>query len=214
MVSIESDLLGERDEVAGRDQLPLLGHASDERLDAQEMAVTQVDDRLIVQLPTLSLDGLAELRGEPEPAHRVLPVGRIHHGPAGSASLRSIHRHVGMTQQRLAVDRVAREHADAERGADGEVDPVQGERLPEELVHAQRALLDGSERGLTAIGDRGPAGQVAQQQEELVAALTRDQIGVRVELSQPIGELDEQTITGHVAQAVVHELEVVEVHAR
>ena len=39
---------------------------------------------------------------------------------------------------------------------------------------------------------RGPADQVAEQEEELVAALARNQVGVRVELSQPVGELVEQ----------------------
>ena len=90
--------------------------------------------------------------------------------------------------------------------------PSSGERLLEELVHALGDRLDDEQRGLGAGQDRRTAGQVAQQQQELVAALSRDHVGLPGERHEARGELDEQVVAGDVPQAVVHELEVVQVH--
>ena len=69
-----------------------------------------------------------------------------------------------------------------------------------------------SRRGLGAGQDRRPALQIAQQQQELVPALSGHHVGLARERQEPRGELDEQVVTGDVPQAVVDELEVVEVH--
>ena len=53
--------------------------------------------------------------------------------------------------------------------------------------------------------------EVGQQQQELVAALARDEVGLAGAVAQALGELGEQLVPGGVAQRVVHELEVVEV---
>ena len=53
--------------------------------------------------------------------------------------------------------------------------------------------------------------EVRQQQQELVAALARDEVGLTGVDAQPFRELGEQLVAGGVPQRVVHELEVVEV---
>jgi hypothetical protein len=60
----QSELLGERDEIQGRDQIAVLGHPADQCLDAPHMSVRQIDDGLVVQHPALSLDRVPKLRGE------------------------------------------------------------------------------------------------------------------------------------------------------
>ena len=66
--------------------VPVLGSASDECLDAIDVSVVEIDDGLIVQLPTLSLDRPAELRvarrsrrvaSSGSPANTTVPPGPI-----------------------------------------------------------------------------------------------------------------------------------------
>ncbi len=154
-----------------------VGHASDERLDAQEMAVDagrRSADSATPNSLARRPGGVAWRVGAGASGSR----GRSNTPrPTGTAAFRSIHRHVGMTQQRLAVDRVAREHADAERSADGEVDPVEGERLLKSSCTRARVSSTRASAASLAIGDRGPADQIGRQEEELVAALARNQVG-------------------------------------
>ena len=77
-------------------------------------------------------------------------------------------------------------------------------RLGDRLDHEQGSLGAGK--------DRRTARQVAQQQQELVAALSRDHVGLPGEGHQTRGQLDEQVIARDVPQAVVDELEVIQVH--
>ena len=53
--------------------------------------------------------------------------------------------------------------------------------------------------------------EVGEQHQELVAALTRHQVGLPRARAQTVGELGQQQVAGVVAERVVHELEVVEV---
>ena len=58
----------------------------------------------------------------------------------------------------------------------------------------------------------GPmAVEVADQDEELVAALAGDQVAGPRHRPEPLGHLAQELVAGGVAEAVVHELEVVEV---
>ena len=138
----QSDLLGQRDELdRGGIRSPF---SVTPRMSASTPGgtpVAQVDDRLVVQHPTLSLDRLPELRGEPQPEHRVLSVGRVHDRPARTDRLRSIHRHVGVAQERLARRSASRGNTLMPSDAlMVKSTPVERERLPEELVDAPGAL--------------------------------------------------------------------------
>ena len=77
-------------------------------------------------------------------------------------------------------------------------------------------VRDGFRRGARVLEDvvadrrRLPL-QVPEQQQELVSALSRDEVGLPGRLPEAVGELSEELVPGLVAEGVVHELEVVEV---
>jgi hypothetical protein len=73
------------------------------------------------------------------------------------------------------------------------------------------------ERGGDAAGDRdrgGLAGQVAGDEDELVAAEPRDGVGRAQDAPQARGDLDEQAVAALVPEAVVDRLEAVDVEVQ
>ena len=85
-----------------------------------------------------------------------------------------------------------REQADPDRSRGEELRSVEIERLGERLPHAVRDHLD--RRARLALDGVLVAVEVAQQQEELVAALARHQIGVARARAQAVGELGKQQV--------------------
>ena len=86
--------------------------------------------------------------------------------------------------------------------ADADVAALAGdvERLAE-----RRAQPAGGHRRLRLVGDAGA------EDRELVAAEARDQVALADRAAQALGDLDQQPVAGLVAEAVVDDLEVVEV---
>ena len=80
-------------------------------------------------------------------------------------------------------------------------------------MHAVRHRLRGGAGVLEdVVRDRRALSlQIREQEQELVPALSRDEVGLPRRLLQPLGELAEELVPGLVAEGVVHELEVVEV---
>ena len=81
-----------------------------------------------------------------------------------------------------------------------------GHRLHEHLPDAAGRLLGGARRALDA------RGQVGEQHEELVAAVAPDEVGRPGRAAKAVRDRHEQLVTHVVAEAVVHDLEVVQVH--
>ena len=115
--------------------------------------------------------------------------------------LGAIHRDVGVAQKLLGflVPRVTDRYADAGRGK--KLLAVDGHRLLERLDHP----LGNAHRGIDA-------GDVLDQQGELVAAQPRHHIRHPHAGRQPDADLLEQCIAHQMASAVVDHLESVEVH--
>jgi hypothetical protein len=109
-------------------------------------------------------------------------------------------------QQGLRVGGVEREEAHAHAGADPQIRRSRGHGLHEYLAHAPRRLLG---RAGGALDRRR---QVGQQHEELVAAIAPHEIRRPRGAAQAVRHRHEHLVAHLVAEAVVHELEVVEVH--
>jgi hypothetical protein len=114
--------------------------------------------------------------------------------------LGAVHRRVGVAQQRLDVAAVLRVEADA--GAAGERQVVAVD------VHRQADLVDDA---LHRAEDHFLAGVVVEDHHELVAAQARHRVALAQHRAQPLGHALQQLVAHAVAEAVVDELEVVQV---
>ena len=88
---------------------------------------------------------------------------------------------------------------------DVELHAADRERLLQRATHALCGLLGGRGR----LGE--DPGRSRHQQEELVAAVAADDVAGSGGAAQALGDGGEQLVAGLVAEAVVHELEVVEI---
>lgn len=96
----QARLHGERDELRRWNQAALRVLPAHQRLQADDPAVRQAHDRLIVHRELLALDGTAQFSLQREARHGAGVHTRVEHGPAGLAPiLGGIHRHVGLAQQ-------------------------------------------------------------------------------------------------------------------
>ena len=100
---------------------------------------------------------------------------------------------------------IEREQADADACVDVELHAADREWLLQCAAHALRRLLGGC-RGL---GE--PSRKVSHQQEELVAAVSADDVVRSRGAAQAFGDGGEHLVARLVAEAVVDELEVIEV---
>jgi hypothetical protein len=118
-----------------------------------------------------------------------------------AARLRVVHRGVAVAHERVRVGvRLGTCQRDADAHPHGEVVPVHGGRRGERVEH--HPLRDrGGVRAFDAV----------EQQGELVAAEPGSEVTVAQAGVEPIGDRDEQGVTGCVAEAVVDGLEVVDV---
>jgi hypothetical protein len=98
----QADLLGQGDELRGRDEAALGMSPSDQRLGADEPAVRHVHLRLVVQLELVSLERLSKRRlegqaMERDPAHRPF----VELVAVAARPLGLVHGHVRVLQERL-----------------------------------------------------------------------------------------------------------------
>ena len=197
----EADVLGERDELARRQDALLGVPPADEGLDADDRSVPQPVDGLVVQ------DELAARKGPPEARLEGGALLRLFlHFPREELEavaprlLRAVHRGVDVRDERLGVGAVARVHPDADGRFDEEFALLHEERLgqdPEDLAR------HGGGVGLS----RDPV----EEEQKLVAADAGHGVVLPDAAAQPIGDLDEKFVAGRVAERVVHALEVIEV---
>ena len=124
----------------------------------------------------------------------------VEHGVAALAvGLRAVHRDVGVAHHLLRRGLRGRER-DPDRGADEQLAPVDHERR---LQAVQDAL--GDDRGLARVAD------VVEQERELVAGEPGDGVVRPQRGLQPSRHRLQQLVAARVAEAVVDDLEAVEV---
>ena len=124
------------------------------------------------------------------------------HQPPAAGLLGAVHRGVGVADQVLDVlVRIGGER-DADAGAEDIVSPcVQVERQAERRAARARPTAI----GVLLVDD------VLAQDRELVAAEARDRLVPAQRVAQALGDGDDQLVAGGVAEAVVDDLEAVEV---
>ena len=157
--------------------------------------------RLVVHAQLVLLQGAAQIAGHLNP---VLGMGRQLLGVQGitlaSRTFGLEQSRVGIAQQLLGVQSIAGEHADADAGADKQLMPVDIERAFHDLQHLLRKP-GGLARVLTAVDQHG----------ELITAQPGHGKAFAEHPEQTLGHRLEQQVTDVVAQAVIDDLEVIEV---
>ena len=189
-----------------------------ERLESYHPVIAEGHDWLVLQPELLPLDGAAQVRFELQ----TLDCALVHRGVENRAlvaagRLRTIHGDVGVSHQIFVggVDRGADRDADARSGEDF---------LP--ATHADwcsHGLLDafGNAHGVTGIAD------VVQENRELVPAESRQRVvdeilrigggRSRDEVVTPQGsrhpayDLDQESVSGRMTEAVVDHLEPIQI---
>ena len=197
-------VLGDRDELAGVEQAALGVVPAHQRLDAGDLAGAEAIDRLVVQLELVALERVAQLALGLEAAHGAGPHLGVEELAAGAAALLGpVHRGVGVADQQLGVD-------GSRVGGPGDGDADAG---GDEVVGAAHRVGLG-EGGGDAIGDRDRlvlVGEAVDEDAELVAAEAGDDVAGPQVGAQPRRDRPQQLVAGVVADAVVDQLEVVEV---
>ena len=175
-----------------------------QRLEAGDLAAAQGDQRLVVERQLVALERLAQLALDLEPAQRPGPHLGVEELAAGAAAfLGPVHRRVGVADQQVGVDRLAGRgpgDGDADAGGDEVLDAVDRVGL--------------GEGGGDAVGDRHRlvlVGEAVDEDAELVAAEAGDDVAGAQVGAQPRRDRAQQLVAGVVAEAVVDQLEVVEV---
>src|SRR5882724_9646928 len=194
-------LLRQRDEFQRLHQPALRMLPAQERLGAGDPPAVERDHRLVLGM---------ELAALQRPAERGLQLQQLH-GPlvhagfeldAIPASLRlgAVERRVRVAQQILGPRVAGVAVGDPDGGAAEHLHAAQPERDAQRLVQALGHLA-------------GVAGgvHVLEQDGELVAAQPRDGVGGTQRGLQAAGDLDQQLVAAHVPEAVIDQLEPVDV---
>ena len=159
-------LLGDGDERAGEHDALARVAPAHERLDPDDPALVEVDERLVVELELVALERVAEV---------VLELEALGHAPAdggveelvarAAVVLGALHRGVGVAHERLGVVAAPVGDGDADAGADDDGSVAEhdrrGERVEQPLGDLDRAAL---------------AGQALAEDGELVAAEARERV--------------------------------------
>ncbi len=196
-------LLGQGDELDGRDDPQGGVGPSDEGLDAFDGSVGNADDGLVDEMELTQLDGSPQVVLELDTLGDLRPhrlVEHRHRVPAGVLGL--VHGGVGVPDEDLGVGIgvVTRREGQADAGRDVELHLVDDERRPE----AEAQPVGEVER-------LGHAHDLAEDDHEFVPADPGHEIGRSHVRVQPPGHGDEQFVTMGVPEGVVDELEAVEV---
>ena len=119
---------------------------------------------------------------------------------AASVAFGPVERKVGIAQQSVGSQAVARADRDADAGADHGLMAVEVEGL----AHQADDLLR----------ERGRLGGVPDgslHDDEFVASHPRDRVGFADQPAQPVGDYLEKLVTGGMAKRIVHRLELIEI---
>ncbi len=198
----QAGVLGERDEAVGAEHPVLRVAPADQRLRAVHAAVPEVDERLVLDEELAALQGGRQGGGEAVPGDGAgvgLGVGELE--AVAARRLGPVHGDVGAAQHlgRGPLPRRALDHAEA-------------------AAHGQLAAVDaqrGGEGGEDAVGEVGDvplaAGAGGEGHELVPAEPGHHLVGPGDAALQPVRDLHEEPVAGGVAEAVVDDLEAVEV---
>ncbi len=198
----QAGVFGERDEAVGAQDAVLRVQPADEGLGAAHAAVAEVDQRLVLDEELVAVQGSGQGRGEAVAGDRSgvgLRVGEFE--AVAARRLGPVHRDVGAAQHLRGAALAGGALDDADGAAHGEVTAVDADGGDQRVHDAARELVDLA-LGVGSCGER----------DELVAAEPGDHLaGCGRAGLQPVGDLDEEPVSGRVAEAVVDGLEAVEV---
>ena len=174
---------------------------ADEGLDLADLTGDQVDDRLVVDAELLVGDRPAQLDLDLETPpgldlHRLPERGVA----ALAQGLRLVQGDVGRAQQLVGVVGRGLADGDADAGGDDDLVAIELERSTQALEQALGDALRGRQ-----------AGDVLDEDGELVAAQPSGGVTGAQDRPDPLGDADQQLIAGPVAEGVVDDLEVVEI---
>ena len=187
---------------SGADRPALGVHPARQRLEAAQPVRRQVVQRLVDQRQLALADGAAQVALELELLGDALVHALVEqHDAAAAVGLGGVHRQVGVAQHLVggAVAEVAERDADAgARQHLGAVDHASAPTPPPAGAAASAMRVVG-------------VVHLLQQHGELVAAQPRHQVARAHAVGQAARHLAQQRVAGDVAEAVVDDLEAVEV---
>ena len=195
----DAGVLSERNELIRRHHPASRVVPAQQRLEADRRSSLDVDQRLVVQGEAVVLDGGAELRHQSQVAGSLVLEIRVENRHAPAAALRHMQRDVGAPEEDVRATTVLRVSHHPDAGSDS-----QWVAVDEEGLFQGRVQLFGYEAGLLLIGSQ-------QQNAELVAADTGDQVILAHALPDPASQLLEDVVPRQVAKRFVDLLEMIQV---
>jgi len=194
-------LLGDRDEVEGRDQPAGGVLPAHQRLAALHPPRLHVDDGLELDTQLRGLERMEEVGAQLHAGERRrVHLGLEEHVAILAVRLGPIHGHVGIAQQ----------VAGPEFRASGEGHPDAGARHHPLPLHHERGL-EGAEQAPGQSDRGGGTAGVLHQDRELVAAQPAGEVAPAQAAADPVTDLDQQLVPRGVAEAVVDRLETIDV---
>ncbi|MCY1409390.1 hypothetical protein D9M71_247390 [compost metagenome] len=197
----QAGVLGHLDEVAGVDQFAGRLLPAHQRLHADYLLAGQPDYGLVVQDELAVAQGLAQLGLQRQPADGQVMHAVVEEFEAVLAQgLGAVHGQVRMAEDFFRRFVAQGAGGDADAGADVELLAIDQEGR---FQGAHQALGD-QRRGVGSI-------DAVQQDGEFIAAHPRQRVALPQAGAESRGDLDDEQVAGQVAQAVVDQLEAVEV---
>ena len=197
----QAGLLGERNELAGREHAALGMAPPHERLGADDAAGLQVDDRLVVQEKLRAFDRAVQIGFQLE----ALDHGGAHAGLEDLAQALSLFLGVVQGDVGVAQELALRLSGDADR------DPAARRQKDLLAVEQDRVLQRGRDPGRSTSRAVAASG-VSSRSSANSSPPSRAAVSpARMHAVQAPGDLHEHLVAGHVAERVVDVLEVVEI---
>ena len=197
----ESRLLRERDERQRRHEAADRVLPAEERLHADHPAAAELHERLVVEAQLRPLDGAPKVVLERGAVQRLgVHLGVEHHGGPDGVQLRPVERDLGLLEEVPRVGEPGAPEREAQAGADVDLTPVEVEGLRDRELDPRRDTL--------RLAD---AAHRAQQDPELVRAEPGHGVRRPRCADEPPPDLGEQQVAGRVPEALVDDLEPVEV---
>ena len=190
------------EEVLGQEQAALGMIPAQERLEADDARAVRLDDRLVMELQLSPVDRGIEGLLDPMAGHQLrIHLRREELERVRALILGAIHRDVCGAQQGLAVGSVAGVQRDSDRAGHEEVLPLERDR-----TRYGRQDLPRDASGRRRIVHR------LQADDELVSSEARRRVARAQAAPEPRADLAQDRVSPRVAERVVDELELVEVH--
>ena len=201
-------LLGERNELRGRNVAVARQAPAQQRLGADDAPVAQVHLGLVVDHQLVALQRAAQLALEHQPLdRRGVHLRGVEGEGIAAVLLGVVHRRIGVADQVDDVLRIARAEGDADAGGEEHLVLVQLERAADLGEHRARQLRDRA----AVVGVRR---QAVHEQRELIAGEAPDHRVLGHRARQALGQHLQHAIAGAVAEGVVDLLEAIHVQVQ